>query len=426
MPPPAPPDSTVQDVKGVNNEPFVICSINVCGLKSKLKSPDFIEFLQGFDIVCLSETKLTKYDAPDIPGFKLCANNLGIERRNSPSGGVGLLIANKHNDKVRILEPSSEHVIWCTIDRSVLGYENDVLVGSVYIPPEQSKYSDIGMFSELEEEYVNICSKHNSSLDVILAGDFNAHFGDMNECVTFDDVARFEKNVADIVENLLYDEISLDELGIQIRRNSAEKCRHNNYGFRVIEFCRNLGIFLLNGRIGQDRLIGNVTCNNSVDDIFMANTRLLGKCNDFYVDTFNPLFSDKHSPVVMSLKTVKTIVPESNEAEGKCKDRNSGKKKPRWKDESKDAFVENIDVVMIDEISRSLSELEKVDQVRTKDIDIEVEKICNIFEIAANKAFPVSQAKGVPGLKNKKPKSQKKYKHKEWFNQECKEARKVL
>ena len=139
-------------------------------MKSKLKGPDFEEYVQHFDIVCLYETKLTNYDSIDIHGFELHAKNRGIERRVA-SGGVGLQIADKHKDKVKILEPSSDHVLWCIVERSVLSSRNDVLIGSVYVPPENSKYSDISMFAELEEEFVEICSKHSMPLDVVIAGD---------------------------------------------------------------------------------------------------------------------------------------------------------------------------------------------------------------------------------------------------------------
>jgi hypothetical protein len=41
-------------------------------LVSKLKSPDFVEFITAYDIICLVETKLDQYDEVDIlEGFKL-------------------------------------------------------------------------------------------------------------------------------------------------------------------------------------------------------------------------------------------------------------------------------------------------------------------------------------------------------------------
>ena len=43
--------------------------VNVCGLYSKLKVPDFIEFVNKYDIVALAETKIGDYGNFDIIGF---------------------------------------------------------------------------------------------------------------------------------------------------------------------------------------------------------------------------------------------------------------------------------------------------------------------------------------------------------------------
>ena len=40
----------------------VVC-INVCGILSKLRYPNFDEFCQSYDIVCLVENKLSSLDS---------------------------------------------------------------------------------------------------------------------------------------------------------------------------------------------------------------------------------------------------------------------------------------------------------------------------------------------------------------------------
>ena len=49
----------------------VVC-INICGLLSKLRYPDFEQFCQSCDIVCLVETKLNSLDSFDVPNIKYC------------------------------------------------------------------------------------------------------------------------------------------------------------------------------------------------------------------------------------------------------------------------------------------------------------------------------------------------------------------
>ena len=44
--------------------------INVGGTKTKLKGIDFEQYIKQFDLVCLGETKLDRFDDIVIPGYK--------------------------------------------------------------------------------------------------------------------------------------------------------------------------------------------------------------------------------------------------------------------------------------------------------------------------------------------------------------------
>jgi exonuclease III len=48
-----------------------IASINVCALRAKLRFQEFHDFIKGFDIICLQETKLDSYDDVVIDGFQM-------------------------------------------------------------------------------------------------------------------------------------------------------------------------------------------------------------------------------------------------------------------------------------------------------------------------------------------------------------------
>ena len=48
----------------------VVC-INVCGLLSKLRCPDFEEICQAYDTVCLTESKLGSFDSFEIRIFDI-------------------------------------------------------------------------------------------------------------------------------------------------------------------------------------------------------------------------------------------------------------------------------------------------------------------------------------------------------------------
>ncbi len=55
-------DHSYQD----NIHPINIAFINVCGLTKKLQYPDFIDYINKYDIVCIAETKLDDIDIADI------------------------------------------------------------------------------------------------------------------------------------------------------------------------------------------------------------------------------------------------------------------------------------------------------------------------------------------------------------------------
>lgn len=398
------------------------CSINVCGLKRKLSCPDFVDYVNQFDIVCIQETKLCNLDSVELDGFELHCNNRGGIEGRIPSGGVGILISDKVKDKVKVLKPTHDHVLWCVIDKSVLHHPSDILLGNVYIPPEKSKYSNIEMFSEIEEEMIDICHLFNCYNNCILSGDFNSHFGSLSEVLQFDDVAH-DNNIGEIIANVLPDEISITEFGISENRKSQEKTPYNNYGYRFVEMCKNLGMFVLNGRVGRDKDIGSVTCNRSVDDVFSASPIIFSLVKDFYVDTFNPLLSDKHSPICLSLtKPVMDSKGEFLTENTECEDQSvvADERPPAWRSDLVDTFMENIDVEFIEEIETSLDNLENLANINNEDLDIEVEKIAKLFKNASENAFPSRRKVQYKG-KNIKRKA---HKHKEWFDEDCKMARK--
>ena len=56
--------------------------LNVCGLKSKLRFPDFYDFIMGYNIVLLTETKLDEMDSIEIPGFNIFTKIESLKKEN--------------------------------------------------------------------------------------------------------------------------------------------------------------------------------------------------------------------------------------------------------------------------------------------------------------------------------------------------------
>lgn len=54
-----------------------IVSLNVCGLCSKLQTPDFLEFINEHEIVCLTETQTDCADVIDVENDTVIIVNTG-------------------------------------------------------------------------------------------------------------------------------------------------------------------------------------------------------------------------------------------------------------------------------------------------------------------------------------------------------------
>ena len=81
-----------------------ICTINVCGLKSKLLYPEFEDFLDKYDIICVTESKLDKFDSIKLDNYSIMTNNRSIFK--SKSGGIALLFRNDLCSYVKLVAKS--------------------------------------------------------------------------------------------------------------------------------------------------------------------------------------------------------------------------------------------------------------------------------------------------------------------------------
>jgi exonuclease III len=159
-----------------------ILLLNICGLNSKLKGVEFENMIKDYDIVFLTETKLSDAvsNSVKIPGFQLIPQNR--KRSKAASGGVAALIK---EDLTKYFVPETgncEFVLWLKTTKVT---KKELLIGVVYIPPANTNYSDINMFDELENDIVHLTSGKNRN--TILFGDFNSRSAQNTDCLTVGD-----------------------------------------------------------------------------------------------------------------------------------------------------------------------------------------------------------------------------------------------
>ena len=138
-----------------------ILTLNVCGLASKLLSPEFLSLIQQYDIIGLQETKTDDTDSYlEIPGYTIFFHNRACISRYR-SGGIALLVKDNTLPYVKIDHTkSSKLVLFFTISKALYKFENhdeDLECGIVYIPPQGTKYLSDDPYLEMQEEIFRYC-----------------------------------------------------------------------------------------------------------------------------------------------------------------------------------------------------------------------------------------------------------------------------
>ena len=91
-------------------------SINVCGLKSKLKIPEFISLINSYDIIGVQETKLDNADCVSVPGYTVgCQNRKTLSRYRS--GGTAIFVRNSILPYIKFGKSNSKLIQWFSIQK---------------------------------------------------------------------------------------------------------------------------------------------------------------------------------------------------------------------------------------------------------------------------------------------------------------------
>ena len=83
-----------------------IGSLNVCGLKSRVQYPEFVELLNQYDVLCVSETKLDNADVISVQGYTFYSQPRK-QKYIRKSGGLGFFV----RDNLTKLSPYSNQLL---------------------------------------------------------------------------------------------------------------------------------------------------------------------------------------------------------------------------------------------------------------------------------------------------------------------------
>lgn len=117
---------------------YYFLNLNCCGLVRKSQNPEFAELINDYDFVCLNETKTNDLDSVYIPGYTFKFKNRKTKSKKVKSGGIAFGYKSELENDVTQLDTDSPHIFWLTLSDSYLNIGSDLVIGNIYIPPENS------------------------------------------------------------------------------------------------------------------------------------------------------------------------------------------------------------------------------------------------------------------------------------------------
>ncbi|CAC5408710.1 unnamed protein product [Mytilus coruscus] len=342
---------------------------------------------------------------------ELDVDSTTISAFDRKSGGLTIVYKENLKSYLKFHKTKSDFVQWVSISNELLLDDKELLLGCVYIPPENSKYASKEVFTKIEDELLHL---QDNRCNIALLGDFNAKARTLVDFVVPDDslfevLDNFDDNELLVY---LYDYQKLLLHNISLSRFSEDTSSVNNYRYKLLDFCKRLNIYIGNSRLnGNDKSIGKKTCKDvSLVDYFLISSNVFPYVKSFDVLDYNPLYSDVHCGLSVYLHSnVKKNTTKQNV--GHCSKSNYIK----WNAAKQDEFVEAI-------FSSQLS-FGELDTIFNE--ECEGNQVKNVIDKAVNKIGEIfrNTAKSIFGSK-KSTRKKVKPDNKPWYTKSCQEKRK--
>lgn len=280
-----------------------LCMWNMYGM-SDLKMSNLQVYFKEFDVIFLLETWHDQLDVISLEGYEYlnyCRKNVHVNARRR-SGGIGVLIKKDIRHYFSEKRKHEDVIIWFALNKNMMGRDKDIMIAAIYIPPDDSSHQlSVDPYHLLTLD-VNDFMENN---DVIICGDFNAYTNTTSDYTETTDGSNGPLN--ELCEGNSENNRAFKYLynnGI-VKRYSKDKKTLNHYGHLLIELCKTTELIICNGRIGDDRGIGEFTRveNNakSVIDYLISSPNLIADITQFRVGKKVP--ESDHLPLEFSLKS---------------------------------------------------------------------------------------------------------------------------
>lgn len=178
-----------------------------------------------------------------------------------------------------------------------MSLNNDLYICFSYVIPDDSSRQSLvetNIFHRLLESVVLIETKSQNNCNLLICGDFNSLTSVNPDFVIDDDSVHVSVLPDDCIpDNYMY-------------RYSEDKGHINNNGLLLLEFCKQTGVRIMNGRVGSDNGVGRYTFVGSrgcsVVDYILSTQDFFQFIKDFEVQEPN-ILSD-HALLIFLLNLV--------------------------------------------------------------------------------------------------------------------------
>ncbi|CAC5398281.1 unnamed protein product [Mytilus coruscus] len=218
----------------------------------------------------------------------------------------------------------------------------------------------------------------------------------------------------------MYDYENLLRLKLPLNRKSTCTNKPNAYGHKLLDFCRKNNVYIINGRAGKDRFLGERTCKDlTTTDYCLCSSNLLSCESEFEINEYSPIFSDVHRQLHLTLNC-REASKSSDEVNLLAK--NDNNRSRRWIAEKCDEFVNNlVEDDMFFELNFMIEELDSQSspntEIDTANINSVVDKICLLFNKTTKNTF---------GIIRPNKKFNNRNVHRPWFDKTCEEKRRLF
>ena len=206
---------------------------------SKLSQKFFQDLLKTFDIFCVQETHLSKYEnIPIIEGYDATPQCRNISGNNRFFGGMIIYVKSSIKNGIKIGYNFDVDVVEVSLLKTFFGFENDIKILFTYASPLNSSYTTSRNVNILEKIECNYTGVGNN---LIIMGDLNG------KTKQGEDFVRDESDKHSPINVPFYSRDSY------LKRENMDDHPIDEQGKLILDLCKSTGLRILNGRTPGDK-----------------------------------------------------------------------------------------------------------------------------------------------------------------------------